>query len=116
MVIPRLYHIVDLVCLAPVEIDVVVRFAQQLALNSGIEFVSGQSQQVHFFLRWSNSIFWYFLYILLNKVASLLFLSELVIIEPLHFNIIPIINEPSSLGSSSCRLLIGMLHLLHLLH
>lgn len=116
MVVPRSYHIIDLIGLTTVEIDVVVGFAQQFAFNSGIELVSGQSQQIHLIFSRPNSILGYFLYVLPNKVTPLPFLPKLVVIEAFHFNIISIIDEPSSLGSSSCRLLVGPLHFLHLLH
>ena len=43
MVVPRLYDIVNFVSFAAVEIDVMVGFGEQLALNSGIELISRQS-------------------------------------------------------------------------
>ena len=43
MVIPGLDDVFDLVGLIPVEIDVVVRFADELALNGSLKLVSRQA-------------------------------------------------------------------------
>lgn len=112
MIIPWRDNIINFVCFAAVEVDMMIGFADKFALYGGLKFISGQSQEINFILCGINFILSYFLNVLLNEISLISPIScplDIIIIERLDLCIVPFINKPSSFGTSSCCLMAGTL-------
>jgi hypothetical protein len=96
MVVPGLVDIVDFVGFTSVEVDVVVGFAEQLALNSSLKLVFGQTQQISLLLGGLHFVLSYFVDVLLYEV-SLCPPFDPIVVEWLHLHIIPFVDKPSFL-------------------
>jgi len=115
MVVPVLDDIVDFVGFTSVEVDVVVGFAEKLALNGSLKLVFGQAQQVSLLLGGLHFVISYFVDVMPYEV-SLRLSFDLIVVEWLHLHIIPFVDKPSFLCRGGGCLLAGSLHFLHFLN
>lgn len=119
VVVPHPVGVVDLGGLVAAEIDVVVGFAQQFALDGRVELEPRQSQQVHVFLGGRYLILSHFVDVGVLQVVARpadLVVVHAVLVEGFDFGVVPVQPIPPLFGGTRCRFLPHPRLLFELLH